>query len=123
MPRYDYECDNCGFVDEEYSLISESEKIKECPHCGGKWIRLVGCPEFMVSGKGLRDKKGERIWFPKDEKPYFDRSLQVTFNSAREKKEYLDKHNLVMDGSQTKMTIDSGDMRDKTLRKQLKMED
>jgi hypothetical protein len=71
----------------------------------------------------LRDKRGERIWFPKDGKPYFDRSLQRTFNTPREKKEYMDKNNLVMDGSQTKIKMESGDARDKLFRKQVRMED
>jgi hypothetical protein len=77
----------------------------------------------MTEGKGYRDARGERIWFPKDRQPYYDRALQKTFYTPAEKKEYMDKNNLIMDGSQTKMFLESGDMRDKNVRKQLKMED
>ena len=53
----------------------------------------------ILKNSKYRDSRGERIWFPKDEKPYYDRALQRKFNTIQEKAEYMKKNNLVMDGS------------------------
>ena len=47
----------------------------------------------------IRDNNGELIHFPSDGRPYYDRSLQRTFNTKREKRDYMKEKNLVMDGS------------------------
>ena len=54
---------------------------------------------LILKDSKYRDSRGEMIWFPKDEKPYYDRALQKTFHSKKEKCEYMRKNNLVMDGS------------------------
>ena len=106
-----------------YLSVSERKDPQHCPQCNGIMDRLIGVPEMMVAGLGERDSRGERIWFPKDGQPYFDRSLQRTFSSAKEKKEYMRENNLIMDGSHTKIKTESGDLRSREKRKQLKMED
>ena len=58
--------------------------------------------QIMKNSK-YRDSRGERIWFPSDGKPYFDKALGVKFNSIKEKQEYMNKNNLAMDGSSDKL--------------------
>ena len=54
---------------------------------------------LILKDTKYRDAKGELIWFPKDERPYFDRALQKTFHNKKEKYEYMKKNNIIMDGS------------------------
>lgn len=54
---------------------------------------------IVMKDMKMRDKSGEKIWFPKDEKPYFDQGLRRKFNTIKEKKEYMDKHGIISDGS------------------------
>lgn len=53
---------------------------------------------YITKNTKYKDKAGETIWFPKDEKPYFDKALRRTFNSIEEKKMYMDKHGIVQNG-------------------------
>jgi len=72
-----------------------------------------------------RDLSGEKIWFPKDGKPYFDKSLRKEFKSIQEKKAWMKEQKIVMHGSSSpkKWPIESGDMRSKEYRKRIKTED
>ena len=54
---------------------------------------------LILKDSKYRDSRGELIWFPKDEKPYYDRALQRTFHSKKEKCQYMKEKGLVMDGS------------------------
>lgn len=99
MPLYDYEC-KCGKTFCEYKEIKNRDNAY-CPNCLGPVERLIAVPAVQTNFN-LRDKAGERIWFPKDNRPYFDKGLRRTFNTPSEKKEFMDKHNLVMDGSSDK---------------------
>lgn len=67
----------------------------------------------VMKDSKLRDSRGERIWFPNDERPYFDRALQRTFNTKKEKAEFMKKNKLAMDGSSDlkKKPIEAGDFR------------
>ena len=55
--------------------------------------------QIIVRNTSLKDKSGERVWFPKDGKPYFDQGLRTKFNTPQEKKAFMDKHNIVDGGS------------------------
>lgn len=57
----------------------------------------------MVDSK-YRDLRGTPIYFPKVGS-HFDRALQRTFHSKKEKAQYLKEHNLIMDGSYTEKKI------------------
>lgn len=46
-----------------------------------------------------KDCRGERIWFPKDEKPYYDKALGKKFNTIQEKHSYMKEKGYHMDGS------------------------
>ena len=40
MPTYEYKCDDCGFIFEEFQQIA-SEPLKICPRCGGEIQRVI----------------------------------------------------------------------------------
>ena len=112
MPIYQYEC-GCGYRQEVYQGIKD-EKIRVCPGCGGEISRLIGtgASGFFYNFK-YKDKKGTPIWFPKDNKPYFDRALNRTFNTIEEKVRFMDEKNLIMDGSSDRVNkpLEAGDTR------------
>ena len=91
-------------------------------------------PDLDSSGGGcvmkdtrLRDKAGNPVWFPKDDRPYFDKALRRTFHSKKEKVQYMNDNKLVMDGSDTPRNLqnipEAGDLRSRSFRKATQMED
>lgn len=100
MPFYDYYCYECGKTLEIYQGIKD-EKLSHCTYCGGRVDRLIGQARVMKDTK-YRDVKGEIIHFPSDERPYFDKALNRTFHTKKEKWEYMKDNNLIMDGSSDK---------------------
>ena len=40
MPRYNYECEECGFIEEKNVFSSDSKETIFCKKCGGKMKRL-----------------------------------------------------------------------------------
>lgn len=59
MPTYEYKCDKCGYVFEEFQSIKD-EPLTECPQCGGKVQRLIGPGAGLIfkgSGFYLTDYK------------------------------------------------------------------
>ena len=67
----------------------------------------------IMKDSKYRDSSGERIWFPKDGRPYYDKALQKKFNSIKEKSEYMKSNKLIMDGSSDpkRKPIEAGDAR------------
>jgi putative FmdB family regulatory protein len=60
MPRYDYECKNCGVVEIEHSM---NERATVCPKClTGDIKRIISGSSFILNGGGWYkdgyDKKG-----------------------------------------------------------------
>ncbi|NDV18546.1 zinc ribbon domain-containing protein [Pseudodesulfovibrio sp. JC047] len=51
MPIYEYQCEDCQFVFEEWQSGFE-EKEFPCPHCGGKSKRLISHSSFHLKGSG-----------------------------------------------------------------------
>jgi len=41
MPIYEYQCFNCGNIDELIEINYNSSKSKECSECGGKSKRII----------------------------------------------------------------------------------
>jgi putative FmdB family regulatory protein len=41
MPTYDYQCKTCGYVFEEFHMMSDPA-VETCPRCGGLVKRLIG---------------------------------------------------------------------------------
>jgi len=59
MPTYEYKCENCGFVFEEFQSMNDVP-INKCPKCKGKVRRLIGAGAGMIfkgSGFYLTDYK------------------------------------------------------------------
>lgn len=75
---------------------------------------------LITKNSKYRDARGERIWFPKNEKPYYDRALQKTFHTIQEKHEYMKKNNLISDGSSDHPNrhrmLEAGDTRNQRVR-------
>ena len=51
MPFYDFKCNECGKIVEEFFKIAD-EKIVECAECGGQTKQVI------LSAPGLRDPGG-----------------------------------------------------------------
>ena len=51
MPLYEYQCNRCGRRFERLQKVSD-EPVRECPHCGGAVIRLLGVPALQFKGSG-----------------------------------------------------------------------
>jgi len=103
MPNYEFECQSCKEIFIKYTSFNSPKEI-ECELCGEFCaIRLIsGGSGILINGMKMKDSQGTPIWFPKDNKPYYDRALQKKFNTAKEKKSYLKEKKLVMDGSSDK---------------------
>ncbi|MFZ1081995.1 MAG: FmdB family zinc ribbon protein [Candidatus Kryptoniota bacterium] len=59
MPTYEYKCEKCGNVFEEFQSITD-DSITKCPKCGGKVHRLIGAGAGLIfkgSGFYLTDYK------------------------------------------------------------------
>lgn len=53
MPTYDYKCENCGYVFEEFQSIT-AEALTICPKCNGHVRRLIGGGNgFLFKGSGF----------------------------------------------------------------------
>jgi len=102
-----------GFCSKLHRKDHEKQLIKEGKIPG---IIQVGAVGVAVDSM-VRDTKGEHIYFPKVGSHY-DRALQRTFHSKKEKANYMKKNNLVMDGSsdQHRRPIEAGDHRFERIR-------
>jgi putative FmdB family regulatory protein len=53
MPTYQYKCEACKYIFEEFQLISD-DPLEKCPKCGGKVHRLIsGGAGFLFKGSGF----------------------------------------------------------------------
>ncbi|MCG6910976.1 MAG: zinc ribbon domain-containing protein [Deltaproteobacteria bacterium] len=64
MPIYEYECAQCGKIEEALQKISD-KPLKKCRHCNGKLHKLVSQSSFQLKGTG---------WYVTD---YADRSKKA----------------------------------------------
>jgi len=95
---------------ELYALVNGKPMPKDKEEV---FIKIKKQQAFGVSvDSNIRDSKGNPIYFPKVGSHY-DRALQKTFHSKREKQAYMKDNNLHMDGSSEKSTkpIEAGDYR------------
>ncbi len=51
MPIYEYECTQCGRIEEVIQKFSD-KPLKRCPHCSGKLHRLISQSTFHLKGSG-----------------------------------------------------------------------
>jgi len=126
-PLYEFECSICKKKFDDFKSYKDRH-FADCPDCGENTAyKLLS---MNVSGQidsSYRDIRGEKIWFPKDGKPYYDKSLNRTFYTPGEKQMYMKEHGLAMDGSSDKrisqLPPEAGDMKNRDFRKQYKLDD
>lgn len=51
MPVYEYECSQCGRVEEAIQKFSD-EPLTTCEHCSGKLLKLISQSSFHLKGSG-----------------------------------------------------------------------
>lgn len=51
MPIYEYECLNCGNIEEVLQKFSD-KPLTKCPHCSGKLQKLISQSSFHLKGSG-----------------------------------------------------------------------
>ncbi|MFO7750115.1 MAG: zinc ribbon domain-containing protein [Desulfobacteraceae bacterium] len=51
MPIYEYECTDCGEVEEAFQKISD-KPLTKCRHCSGKLHKLISQSSFHLKGSG-----------------------------------------------------------------------
>ncbi|HDI59695.1 MAG TPA: zinc ribbon domain-containing protein [Desulfobacteraceae bacterium] len=51
MPIYEYECENCGRIEEVLQRFSD-KPLTRCRHCAGKLHKLVSQSAFHLKGAG-----------------------------------------------------------------------
>jgi putative FmdB family regulatory protein len=52
MPIYEYCCDKCRAVFEEWTRHIDDDAECDCPQCGGKARRIVSHTSFVLKGSG-----------------------------------------------------------------------
>ncbi|SDT84491.1 FmdB family zinc ribbon protein [Desulfobacula phenolica] len=51
MPVYEYQCTECGQIEEALQKISDSP-LTTCPHCKGSLKKLISQSSFHLKGSG-----------------------------------------------------------------------
>jgi putative FmdB family regulatory protein len=51
MPIYEYECTECGRIEEAWQKFSD-KPLKTCKHCSGKLHKLISQSAFHLKGTG-----------------------------------------------------------------------
>lgn len=80
MKIYDFQCLKCGTVEEHIASINE---IAICTRCMRQAERLFSSP-----------KGGDVSDYARGRFPYYDESLNVIFESSRQKEKYLKEKGL-----------------------------
>jgi putative FmdB family regulatory protein len=77
MPLYEYECTQCGQIEEALQKFSD-KPLKKCRHCSGSLRKLISNTSFHLKGSG---------WYVTDyaKKPSTD-SASTTTNDKQSKK-------------------------------------
>jgi putative FmdB family regulatory protein len=61
MPIYEYECENCGQIEEAWQKISDAP-LHSCNQCQGKLHKIVSQSSFHLKGTGwyVTDYSGKK---------------------------------------------------------------
>ncbi len=61
MPIYEYECESCGKITENWQKFSDPP-LSTCKYCGGKLHKLISHSSFHLKGSGwyVTDYAGEK---------------------------------------------------------------
>lgn len=70
MPIYEYQCEQCGQVEEALQKFSE-KPLSKCRHCSGKLHKLISQSAFHLKGTGwyVTDYAGKESQKNKKDKP------------------------------------------------------
>jgi len=76
-------------------------KLTLCACCGKhKLFRHIGIGCSIVMDNKYKDLKGCPIWYPNNnDNPYFDKAFQRVFKNKKDKKSFMNKNKIIMDGS------------------------
>ncbi len=60
MPIYEYQCEECGVIVENWQKISDPP-LEKCESCGGRMKKLISQSSFHLKGSGwyVTDYKGK----------------------------------------------------------------
>ena len=78
MPIYEYECTQCGGIEEALQKISD-KPLKKCRRCSGKLHKIVSQSSFQLKGTG---------WYVTD---YADRSKKASASPDQKSSESSSK--------------------------------
>jgi putative FmdB family regulatory protein len=78
MPIYEYQCDQCGNIEEALQKFSD-KPLRKCRHCTGKLHKLISQSAFHLKGSG---------WYVTDyaSKPQNNRKNKTSDASDKTKK-------------------------------------
>lgn len=73
MPIYEYECAECGRIEEAWQKFSD-KPLTKCSHCAGKLHKIVSQSSFHLKGTGwyvtdYANKSGSTSTAPKKASP------------------------------------------------------
>ena len=51
MPVYEYECSNCGQIEEAFQKVSD-KPLTKCRHCSGSLHKIISQSTFHLKGSG-----------------------------------------------------------------------
>ena len=81
MPIYEYQCDQCGKIEEALQKMSD-KPLTRCGHCSGKLHKLISHSAFHLKGTG---------WYVTDYAGKAQNAKQSTGDSAPAKNDTADK--------------------------------
>lgn len=79
MPIYEYECTDCGKIEEVLQKFSE-EPLTKCKFCSGKLHKIISQNTFHLKGTG---------WYVTD---YANKSSNCSASPQNETKKYTNKN-------------------------------
>ena len=69
MPIYEYRCNSCDEITEEFDKITSTVKTIECSFCGQSSTRIMSLGSFHLKGSGwYKDGYGDKKTMSEDEK-------------------------------------------------------
>ena len=90
MPIYEYECTQCGRIEEAIQKFSD-RPLTKCRHCSGKLHRLISQSAFHLKGSGwyadgYADKPRKNSKTSQDDKPAAAAPAKAKDSSPADKK-------------------------------------
>ena len=85
MPIYEYQCEQCGAIEEALQKFSD-KPLTQCSHCSGRLHKLISQSAFHLKGTGwyVTDYAGKKAIIKKDSTiDKTDTSTGTTDSSAK----------------------------------------